>query len=819
MKENQDLFTNNMDYKKFINRLLSFRKAYIIIIFLSLLLAFLFNRFSSVKYQNYTTIYLPSQDNNNLLSSPNDLIKSFGLFDKQKIIENELEILRSFSLVKTVVNEMNLQVTYFSTNNSAMADMFFNTPFTIRTELYNDSPIKVVLDPSVPQATNMAFKITFINENEFILEATGKQVPLFNYIDDRITSFIPEIYFKQQFKFDDDVKTKYFNFRILKDKNFNTDFTKDLNMFFIFNNINDLTLSLQRSLKPEPVSQLATLIRVTFKGTNSTKVTDFLNSLTSAYIERNLEKKNKMALSTVDFIDSQISDIADSLSFVESTLKNFRSSQGVMDLSFQGQQIFEQLNKLENEKAALSVQKKYYQNLNDYLSTNSDISEVMAPSSMNVVDPILNGLVTQLLSLNAEKASLLKNSTNQQNLYLADINVRIENIRRTIKETVKNTVSSLNMSLNEINYRMSKASGQISQMPKTELQLKGIERKFNLNDAIYTFLMQKRSEAQISKAASMPDYEIIDPAIQAISSQIAPRSKLNYAIALILGLLIPTSFILLKDLFNNKITDSDEVEQMTRFPVLGRVFHNFHKTKMIVNDRPNSSVTESFRAIRTNFQFFSEGGKRQVILITSTSSGEGKTFCSMNLATVFALNGHRTILLEFDLRRPKIHQEFTSNNMIGISSYLIDKATLEDIIVSTQIENLDFMPAGPEAPNPAELINSDRTSELIDKLKEMYDYVIIDSAPAGILTETYVLMKYADLNVFIVRLNKTIKEFSRQTMKNIETNKFTNTSLIINDIFANRESYRYGTDNNKYYSDDKSTSFLYRILHWNRKSS
>jgi capsular exopolysaccharide synthesis family protein len=207
-----------------------------------------------------------------------------------------------------------------------------------------------------------------------------------------------------------------------------------------------------------------------------------------------------------------------------------------------------------------------------------------------------------------------------------------------------------------------------------------------------------------------------------------------------------------------------------------------------------------------------------VILLTSTSSGEGKTFCSLNLATAFALNGHKTILLDFDLRSPKIHQEFASNNMIGISSYLIDKAILEDIIVPTQVENLDFMPAGPAAPNPAELINTDRTSELIDKLKEMYDYIIIDSAPAGILTETYILMKYADLNVFIVRLNKSIKEFSRLTLKNIETNKFFNTTLIINDIYANRESNKYGYDNN-YYTDDKNMGFLNRLFHKNKKAS
>jgi capsular exopolysaccharide synthesis family protein len=266
-----------------------------------------------------------------------------------------------------------------------------------------------------------------------------------------------------------------------------------------------------------------------------------------------------------------------------------------------------------------------------------------------------------------------------------------------------------------------------------------------------------------------------------------------------------------RDFFNNKLSDADDVEELTSFPIIGRVFHNFHRSKLVVNDHPHSSVTESFRAINANFQFFSVGGKRQVILFTSSTSGEGKTFGSINLATVFALNGHRTVILEFDLRRPKIHQEFGASNMIGISSFLIDKAIIEDIITPTHIQNLDLISAGPAAPNPAELIGSERTGELIDKLKEMYDYVIIDSAPAGILTETVLLMKHSDFNIFVVRMNTTIKEAFRNTIRSLESKKFSNISVLINDLNIKRESYRYAYDN-KYYTDDNS-GFLYRLLH------
>jgi tyrosine-protein kinase Etk/Wzc len=818
MKDEKDLFTSNLDYKKIFQRLYSFRRLFITLFTIFIIVTFLINRFSTVKYKNSTSLYLSEEDKSSALNSANDLFQSFGMFNTKENIYNELEILKSFSLIKKVINETDLKVSYFTYKNSPLSDLLFKTPFIKKYELYNQSPIEIILDPSVPQATNLNFRIAFLNENEFLIEADGEEIPLYNYIDDQVVAYTPSIHFRQRFKFGDEIRTRYFNFRVQKTTYFEKDFTTDANLYFILNNINDLTLLYQDALNTETTSERSTLIRISLSGTNQHRITDFLNNLTSAYLGKSLDKKNKTALSTIDFIDSQISDIADSLSYAESALKNFRSSQGVMDLSFQGQQVFEQLNRLENEKAALDVQKKYYEYLSNYLATNTELSDILAPSSMNVVDPILANLVTQLIALNSERVSLLRNSTSQQNLYLADINIRIENLKKTIRETVKNTLNTLNISLNEINYRMSKASGQISQMPKTELQLRGIERKFTLNDAIYTFLMQKRSEAQIARASSLPDYEVVDPAVLAMSRVVSPKSILNYFIAIFLAFLFPTSYIMLKDFLNNKISEPEELEKMSNFPILGNIFHNYHRSKQIVNDHPNSSVTESFRAVRTNFQFFSEGGKRQVLLITSSASGEGKTFCSINLGSVFALNGHRTILLEFDLRRPKIHQEFNSSNIIGISSFLIDKANIEDIIVPTHIENLDLISAGPAAPNPAELIDSERTGELIDKLKEMYDYIIIDSAPAGILTETQLLMKHTDLNIFVVRMEKTIKEACKHVLSSFENNKLCNVSILINDLNVRRKSYKYGYDN-KYYTDDKSANFLYRIFHRSRQAS
>jgi len=758
------------------------------------------------------------EDESRGLNSANDMFQSFGLFSVKGNIENELEMIKSFSLLKKVVDASDLKVSYFAYNQTPLSDFLANTPFVRYYELYNLSPVTVVFDASVPQAVEMKFFITFLNQTEFLLEGDGTDINLYNYIDDQVVSSMNDIQVSNRFKFGDEIKSRYFSFRVQKTNSFNKDFTATKKLYFVLHDVNNLSLRYQSALKSETTSETSTLMKVTLTGTHRQRVTDFLNDLTSAYLGKSLEKKNKTALSTIEFIDSQISNIADSLSYAESALKNFRTAEGVMDLSFQGQQIFEQLNRLENERAAVEMQKQYFEYVNKYLSENPELSNIMAPSAMNVVDPILNSLVTQLISLSNERASLLRNSTNQQNLFLTDINIRIENLKQTLQETVKNSLNTLNISLREINARMSRANGQIAQMPKTELQLRGVERKFDLSENIYTFLLQKRSEAQIARASSLPDYEIVDNAVLATSRVVSPKKTLNYLIALILGVLLPTSFILLKDFLNNKIIETEEIEKYTKFPVLGNIFHNFHRSKLVVNDHPNSSVTESFRSVRTNFQFFSEGGKRQVLLVTSSSSGEGKSFCSVNIASVFALNGHRTVLLEFDLRRPKIHQHFNSSNIIGISSYLIDKAIIEDIILPTSVENLDLISAGPAAPNPAELINSERTGELIDKLKEMYDYIIIDSAPSGILAETLLLMKYSDLNIFVVRMEYSFKENFKNAIKTLETNKFNNVSILINDLNIKRDVHKYGYNKN-YYTDDRNIGLFSRLMRRNRKAS
>jgi capsular exopolysaccharide synthesis family protein len=331
-------------------------------------------------------------------------------------------------------------------------------------------------------------------------------------------------------------------------------------------------------------------------------------------------------------------------------------------------------------------------------------------------------------------------------------------------------------------------------MPETERKLFGFERKFKLNDALYTYLLTKRSEVQIAKASYVPDNEILDIAREAEFTVIAPKSFRNYIIALILGFGIPIAFLLLRDFFNDKILVIEDIEKVSDFPILGYILHNKEKSFTIVADEPLSISSESIRAVRTNFQFISKENDKNVVLITSSMMNEGKTFISLNLALSFALNNKKTILLNFDLRKPKVQDYLNIENKKGLSLYLSGNASIEEIIVKTPYENLDVILAGTIPPNPMELIAGNKTGLLIEKLKEKYDYIILDSPPIGMVADSMLLLKHTNILLYIVRQNQTLKKVFTHQIEDLHKKGIQNVNIILNDIQMGKrfQSYSYG---------------------------
>jgi len=485
-----------------------------------------------------------------------------------------------------------------------------------------------------------------------------------------------------------------------------------------------------------------------------------------------------MAINTISFIDNQISEVSDSLGKSESKLRNFRSTNQVTDLSFQGQRLYGQLEQIETERANLEIQSRNYNYIINYFRTNQNMSG--APVSANITDPIMNQLIKDFIASIAERSTIVSNNNNEKNLFLGQIDNKIKMQKQTIIENATNNLNTINISLSELNYRKNKLSNEISNLPRTEMNLVNIQRKFNLNDAIFTFLLQKRSEAAIALASNFPDYEVLEPAREITSRIIKPKVMINYLFSLFLGVLFPTIFLILREFLNDKVSSVHDVEHLLDRSVFGIIYKNPKKYEAVVIESPRSAIAESFRNLRSSLFLKLKPESSKIILITSSQPQDGKSFISFNLAASIASVGIKTVIVDCDLRRPVLHHKFKVENTSGVSEFMVKKNSIAEILHETAVKNLSFIPAGPVLPNSSELIDTGVLDELIKYLKTNFEYVIIDTAPIGIVADTMTLMKYASQILIVTRNNATQKDILESALNSLASSKIDNYEIVLN---------------------------------------
>ena len=506
---------------------------------------------------------------------------------------------------------------------------------------------------------------------------------------------------------------------------------------------------------------------------------------------QNLDRKNHLASITIDYIDKQLSEISDSLSQTEDNLQSFRSSNQLLNITEQASGISVQYTDLQNKLAELVSREKYYDYVSDYLSKNSSFSKMIVPSSIGIPDPLLNSLMSELIAAQAQQSNLINNNQ-EKNPLVQKLGIQIENIKKTISENISAAARTNSISIDEMNKRIRKTESEIGRLPATQRQLGNIERKYRLNDAIYNYMLEKRAEAKITKASNLPDDIIIEPAKMEGLGPISPNKKLNYLIALFLGLAGPFGYLKIRSALNNKVENQDDIERLTVVPVLGKILHNKYKTSNVMLEFPKSNIAESYRALRTNLDFYVRGGQKKVIMVTSSMEGEGKSFIALNIAMSYAQLGRRTILLDFDMRKRKIFFNEQNEAKAGLSSYLVNHVNLEDIILKSPHENLDYIPSGVLPPNPTELMALDKTEKLITQLKNDYDYIVMDTTPLAQVTDAYLLINHAEVKVMVARYNYTIKKVFSLVMKDLKQKKIDHVCIVLNDNRINRDQYGYG---------------------------
>jgi tyrosine-protein kinase Etk/Wzc len=709
-------------------------------------------------YKTFATILI-NEEQNNQATNNDQILKGLGLPGGLRKMDNQIKVLSSRTMTERALKELPFEIEfYFKTIKNSIP-------------IYPSIPFDVVSDDKIPLPYDVEFSIVNLGNNLFDLKSESQYYQL-----------------NKQAKFGETIELNKGTFRIeLKDDEWFKN-RKDQKLYFKIHSLNGLVTDFNRRLSVELMSKEGSILKISISGSNNMMNVDFVNKLAKVFQNNSLDKKNTEAERRIQFINDQLIGITDSLSITENKLQQFRSSHKVMDLSTQGQTIIAQLSALENERARLSLEADYYDYLADYLAKDVTGEAPIVPITMGISDPGLTRLVTELADLQSQLSSKGGGEKNPvQNIIVQ----KVRSAKDALRETLNGLRRANSLARSENQKQIARVNDQASALPATERQLLGIERKFKLNDQLYTFLLETRSQQQMQKASNMADNEVIDPASEYNSTIISPSPPKAYFISLFAGFGIPFSILFLNLLFNKKLKDED-IDKMTDIPIVGKIPHNSEKTNIVLLVFPNSVISESFRSLRTRMQFFTKEAKSPVVLITSAMPGDGKTFTAINLASAYSLLGKKTILVGFDLRKPKIFQDFNIDNDKGVSTWLIGKDKLDEIIKDSGFENLSIIPAGPIPPNPSELISLDKVNELFGLLKERYDYILIDSSPIGIVSETYHLASLADSCLLIVRPKKTFKDVFEKTVNEIKISNLKGLSLVMNDIQSDSKHYGYG---------------------------
>ncbi|MBL6448123.1 polysaccharide biosynthesis tyrosine autokinase [Fulvivirga sp. 29W222] len=738
--------------------------------------AFLYTKYATKIYQIKASILLKSEHRNDL--GEKEFMKGMGLFTSDTELEDEIGILKSYSMVNKAIRGLDFGISYFMEKS-------FNSE-----ERYGDFPFVVELDSTVNQIINVPIYIEPLPEGGYNIEATGRDVDAYNFLTNRIEDTFDEINVKQVVVAGKPYRTHNLGFVIRPNELYAP--KENTGYYFVIHDLSAVVESYQTNLEVHPISRESNIVELALRGNVPHKTARFLDKLLDVYLQNELHKKNQLGVKTIQFIDSQLSGVSDSLKRVEGWLENFRTKSNIQDINYTAENLSKNLDRLESERADLEVKLKYYSYISKSLAEGR-FGDVVAPSTFGLEDPLLSSLLIELSKLNQERAGLNYNAK-EQNPITEVVDRKIRNTKNTLQENVENIINVTSIALSDLDQRILRIKREFSRLPGNERELVNIQRKFDFSDNVYNYLLEKRAEAGIAIASNTVEKTVVDRAKVVGSGPVSPNNKLVYLTALFFTLAFPIGFIVLKDFWNDHLVSREDIVKATEIPFIGSIIHGSKHEKARVVSEKRTPLTESFQSLRVNLQYLTLGKEKNVIGFTSSLESEGKTFCAVNLASTIAQSGKKTVLIDADMRRPSVSAYFDVENSKGLSNYLVKGCSLKEIIHPTQIEGFHIINSGPIPPNPLNLIGLPLMDQLINDLKQLYDTVIIDAPPVGYVAEYIILMRHTDANIYVVRSNYTSRYHLSKINNLYKERKIRNVSILLNDVRTrlNGYSYTYG---------------------------
>ncbi|SIS51609.1 capsular exopolysaccharide family [Zobellia uliginosa] len=769
---------NSFDFKEILNTYMAYWKWFLFSVVLALLIAYVNIRYATPKFAVQTQIQILDEKSS---GSELDMFRDLEVFGGQKTkVEDEIQIINSRSNWVEVVKELGLSTKIYVQGN------------IIESELYKNPPVKVnfIAPDSVINRAKLNFFLTISSSTTFgYTEEEDKPVKIYAF-GKNISTPIGDIVITPNVATLENYKNKTLRVSIQP--------------------IDDTAQAYRGSLLVSAADEYSNILNIRMEDAIQEKAKDILDALVRVYNKNAIEDKQIIADRTSNFIEERIANIATRLSSVDQSAKDFKTEKGVTDIASEAninlnvgvanqQELANARNQL---NMAASMQEMVQQ---------QDGYEVL-PTNIGLSDPTIANTTERYNQLVLERKRLLK-SSNEKNPVIVNLDQQIAGLKRSMQSSLSSTVNNLGMTVNSLSGQQARFNSKIYSAPANEKALRDITRKQQTTESLYLYLLQKREESQIAVASTSPKSKIIDKAYAVSKTPVSPKKPIIYLASFILGLFIPFSIIYVKDLLDNKIHNMHSLEKYVNdIPVLGELPSIGKKEEKLVVKEDRSVLAESLRIIRTNLDYIlktkKKDGKGNVVYVTSSVPGEGKTFLSTNLSMILASTNKRVLLVGADIRNPKLYSFFTSgdidkmakpsrNKDAGLTEYLYDNTlNVKDIVNPMLVHQntIDVIYSGRIPPNPAELLMSGRVEELLAEVSKLYDYVIVDTAPLMVVTDTLLISDYADLLVYVTRAGVTEISAVEFPLKLQQEGKIKGLSFVVNDVDASNLGYggKYG---------------------------
>lgn len=773
----EELFTieeeKPTDYKAILFEYLMYWPWFVACLLVCMVGAWCYLRYQAPVYNVNATVLIKQGDKNqpNGQNASLAAMQDLGMLSMANNFDNEVEIIQSRTLLKKVVNALNLNITYTEKRT-------FGYPI----QLYKNTPVQVWMNPEEADKLPSPLQI------QLDYTPDGKVQADASFVHNRKEETVSKHFDKLPGVLITPVGTLTFS---LKDS---TNIQEAHTIYATIISPTAAAANCKSQLNAEPVSKVTTIVRLNYNDTHVGRGTDFLNTLVALYNRDANDDKNEVASRTAEFIDTRIQIINQELGTTESQLASYKQKAGLTDLSSDAQLALQGNAEYAQKQAENATQLRLVQFLKEYIDNPANQMEVI-PANIGLTDNTLATVIGQYNEMLTERKRLLRTSS-ESNPAVVNLDASIQATRKNVQTSVSSVLKGLEITRHDLESQTRKFEGKISNAPTQEKELLSITRQQEIKASLYLMLLQKREENAITLAATANNGRMIEEPLP--GGPVAPNGKMFYIIALFLGLGLPITTIYLRNLLRFKIESRVDVEKITDIPVVGDIpLTNTEGHPIVIQENRNGLMDEVFRSVRTNIQYMLEEGQK-VILFTSTTSGEGKSFNAGNLACSFAFMGKKVVIVGLDIRKPGLNKVFhLSHKEAGISQYLANSehTNLLDLCQKSNIsENLYILPGGTIPPNPTELVARKTLDVAINTLKQNFDYVILDTAPIGMVTDTQLISRVADLSVYVCRANYTHKSDYALINDLKRENKLPNLCTLINGIDMNqrKNGYYYG---------------------------